>query len=79
MYDNLVASFKRVPVAIVYIVANVALGFHLYHGGWSLFQTMGWNHPRFNLWRRWFAGAFAGVVVVGNVSFPVAVLTGVVG
>lgn len=79
VYDNLVASFERVPVAIVYIVANVALGFHLYHGGWSLFQTMGWNHPRFNLWRRWFAGAFAAVVVVGNVSFPIAVLTGVVG
>lgn len=79
VYDNLVASFERVPVAIVYIAANVALGFHLYHGGWSLFQTMGWNHPRFNLWRRWFAGAFAAVVVVGNVSFPIAVLTGVVG
>lgn len=79
VYDNLVASFERVPVAIVYIAANLALGFHLYHGGWSLFQSMGWNHPRFNLWRRWFAGTFAGVVVVGNVSFPIAVLTGVVG
>lgn len=79
VYDNLVASFERVPVAIVYIAANLALGFHLYHGGWSLFQSMGWNHPRFNLWRRWFAGGFAGVVVVGNISFPIAVLTGVVG
>jgi succinate dehydrogenase / fumarate reductase cytochrome b subunit len=78
VYDNLVASLQRVPVAAVYIVANLALGLHLYHGAWSLFQSMGWNHPRFNRWRRWFAGAFAAVVMIGNVSIPVAVLTGVI-
>ena len=33
------------PVAILYIVANIALGIHLFHGAWSLFQTMGWNNP----------------------------------
>jgi succinate dehydrogenase / fumarate reductase cytochrome b subunit len=78
VYDNVVASFERVPVSIFYIIANLALGVHLYHGGWSLFQSMGWNSPRFNLWRRWFAIAFAAVVVAGNISFPVAVLVGVV-
>ena len=41
-YHNIVASFERGPVAIVYIVANLALGVHLYHGAWSLFQSMGW-------------------------------------
>ncbi len=34
-YNNLFYSFERVPVAIVYIVANLALGFHIYHGAWS--------------------------------------------
>ena len=65
-------------MAIVYIVANIALGFHLFHGAWSLFQSMGWNNPRFNRWRRDFAAAFATIIVVGNVSFPIAVLAGVV-
>lgn len=78
VYNNVVASFERVPVSIFYIVANLALGFHLYHGGWSLFQSIGWNNARFNLWRRWFAVAFAVIVVAGNISFPVAVLAGVV-
>jgi succinate dehydrogenase / fumarate reductase, cytochrome b subunit len=73
-YHNLVASFERVPVALVYIAANLALGVHLYHGAWSLFQSMGWVTP----WRRTFAIAFAAVVVAGNLSFPLAVLTGVV-
>jgi succinate dehydrogenase / fumarate reductase cytochrome b subunit len=79
VYANVVRSFERVPVAIVYILANIALGIHLFHGAWSLFQSIGWNRPRFNAWRRAFATAFATVVVVGNVSFPIAVLAGIVG
>jgi succinate dehydrogenase / fumarate reductase cytochrome b subunit len=78
-YANVVASFERVPVAILYIAANVALGIHLFHGAWSLFQSMGWNNPRFNAYRRPFAVGFATLLVVVNVSFPVAVLAGVVG
>jgi succinate dehydrogenase / fumarate reductase cytochrome b subunit len=78
VYNNVVTSFHRWPVASVYIAANVALGFHLYHGAWSLFQSMGWNHPRWNIWRRWFAGTFAIVVSLGNISFPIAVLTHVI-
>jgi succinate dehydrogenase / fumarate reductase cytochrome b subunit len=60
-------------------LANLALGVHLYHGAWSIFQSLGWNNPRFNQWRRMFATAFAAIVVIGNVSFPVAVLAGIVG
>jgi len=79
VYGNVVRSLNRVPVAILYIVANIALGIHLFHGAWSLFQSIGWNNPRFNRWRRGFAIGIATVVVVGNVSFPVAVLAGIVG
>lgn len=78
-YGNVVRSFERVPVAVLYIVANIALGTHLFHGVWSLFQSMGWNNPRFNKWRRGIATAFATIIVVGNVSFPIAVLAGIVG
>ncbi len=77
IYSNVVASFERVPVAILYIVANLALGLHIYHGAWSLFQSVGANNPRFNEWRRWFAASFAGVIVIANVSFPIMVLAGV--
>ena len=72
-YHNMVESFSRVPVAIAYIAANVALAIHLYHGAWSLFQSLGWNHPRFNAWRGWFAKGFATIILVGNLSFPLAV------
>jgi succinate dehydrogenase / fumarate reductase cytochrome b subunit len=78
IYNNMVLSFERPAVSIFYIVANLALGLHLLHGAWSLFQSLGWNHPKFNAWRRWFAYGFTIVVVGGNITFPLAVLTGVI-
>jgi succinate dehydrogenase / fumarate reductase, cytochrome b subunit len=79
VYANVVRSFDRVPVSIFYVLANLALGVHLYHGVWSIFQSLGLNNPRFNLWRRMLATAVAAIVVIGNVSFPIAVLAGIVG
>ena len=78
VYRNLDASLSRIPVAILYIVANIALGIHLFHGTWSLFQSMGWNNPRFNQWRKAIAAGVATVIVVGNVSFPIMTLAGVI-
>jgi succinate dehydrogenase / fumarate reductase cytochrome b subunit len=72
-YNNLVYSLQRPVVAIVYGVANLALAFHLYHGAWSIFQTMGVNNPAINRARRSFAIAFASLIAIGNLSFPVAV------
>ena len=77
-YQNVVNSLERWPIAVVYIVANLALGLHIFHGAWSLFQSLGWNNPRFNQWRKSFAVGFAALIVAGNVSFPVAVLLGIV-
>jgi succinate dehydrogenase / fumarate reductase, cytochrome b subunit len=78
VYRNLVASFERPAVSAIYIVANIALGLHLFHGAWSMFQSLGLNNPRWNSWRRGFAVTFAGIVTVGNLTFPIAVLTGII-
>jgi succinate dehydrogenase / fumarate reductase cytochrome b subunit len=77
-YHNFVAGFQVPAVAAVYMVANVLLGLHLFHGTWSLFRTLGVSHPRYVLLARRFASIVAVVVTVGNLSFPVAVLTGLV-
>ncbi len=72
-YNNLVYSLQRPAVAAVYTIANIALAFHLYHGAWSMFQSMGVNNPRINKMRRSFATGFAGLVLIGNLSFPILV------
>jgi succinate dehydrogenase / fumarate reductase cytochrome b subunit len=78
VYHNVVSSFQIPWVAGIYIVANVLLAIHLYHGVWSAIQTAGWDHPRFGRFRRWLAVGFAVVIGVGNVSLPLSVLTGLV-
>ena len=77
-YNNLVHSFERPAVAILYVVANLALGLHIFHGAWSMFQSLGLNNPRWNLWRRYFAVGFAVLITVGNISMPLLITTGVV-
>jgi succinate dehydrogenase / fumarate reductase cytochrome b subunit len=77
VYRNMVASFDRPLIAAVYVVANLALGLHLFHGSWSLFQSLGLNNPKWNSWRRNFAIGFAALITVGNLSFPIAVQAGI--
>jgi succinate dehydrogenase / fumarate reductase cytochrome b subunit len=79
VYANFIATFSRAPVTIFYVIAMVLLGLHLYHGAWSMFQSLGINHPRFNTARRYFAIGLAGLVTVGNAIMPLAVLFGLVG
>lgn len=78
LYEQVIASFEVPWISALYLFANLALGFHLYHGVWSLFQSMGWTRRRFNHWRRGIAIGFTVVVIGGNLSFPIAVLTGVI-
>ncbi len=78
-YENLVYSFQRVPVSIFYIIAMLLLGAHLYHGIWSMFQTLGLSHPRYTPVIKRAAAAVAVLITAGFISIPISVLTGFVG
>jgi succinate dehydrogenase / fumarate reductase cytochrome b subunit len=73
VYANMVASFQLWPVALAYGVANVGLGVHLYHGAWSLLQTLGVSHPRYDGWLRSLAVAVGLVVMTGFLAVPIGV------
>ena len=77
-YHNFVRGFQSVPVSLAYSAAMILLGLHLYHGIWSMLQTLGANNDKYNHVRRPVAGIIALLVTLGNISFPVAVLTGLV-
>ncbi len=79
VYRNMVTAFSTQPWAAgIYLIAMVALAMHLYHGAWSMFQTLGFNHPRYNGARKKFATAFAALIFVGNCSMPIAILAGII-
>jgi succinate dehydrogenase / fumarate reductase cytochrome b subunit len=73
IYHNVVSSFAVPWCAGVYIIANVLVGLHLYHGSWSIFQTLGLSHPRYNDTVRSASTAIALATVVGFLSVPIMV------
>jgi len=75
VYHNMVQGFRVWPITAVYLAAMVALGLHIYHGTWSIFQTFGVNRARVSVWVRRVALGVAVIVVVGNCSIPIAILT----
>ncbi len=78
VYHNVITGFSQPLISGFYILANIALGFHLFHGLWSMFQSLGLNGGRFNALRKQIAVAFAVLISAANISFPLAVLTGLV-
>lgn len=77
VHQNYVNAFQNPLVYGFYFLAQTALAFHLYHGVWSFFQTLGLNHPKYNRLRRPFAAGFALVVFVGFLTPATLVLAGV--
>jgi succinate dehydrogenase / fumarate reductase cytochrome b subunit len=78
VYGNFVGSFQNPIAVLLYAVANLFLGLHLYHGGWSLLQTLGLSHPRYDRLLRLGLSGLGVLVATGNVLMPVAVLTGAI-
>jgi succinate dehydrogenase / fumarate reductase cytochrome b subunit len=75
-YRNMVIGFSNPLVVGFYAVATVMVAFHVYHGLWSAFQTMGANHPKYNGYRRPLALVLAILLFLGFMSTPLGVMTG---
>jgi succinate dehydrogenase / fumarate reductase cytochrome b subunit len=73
---NVITGFSNPWIAGFYIVAMILLCLHLYHGLWSMFQSLGLSHPRYTPLVQKASAVLAIVVAVGNCSIPIAVLTG---
>jgi succinate dehydrogenase / fumarate reductase cytochrome b subunit len=75
-YNNLVRGFQVIPIALAYIVAMGLLMLHLYHGIWSMFQSLGFNHPRYTPMLRRVAQVVSIVLFLGFSSIPLSVIAG---
>lgn len=73
-YELVVYTFSNPIVAGMYIAWVIALWFHLRHGFWSAFQTVGLNNQ---IWiKRWkmIGEIYAVIVAAGFISIPLSVL-----
>jgi succinate dehydrogenase / fumarate reductase cytochrome b subunit len=78
VYANVITGFSSWPASLIYIASMVVLGYHLSHGVWSMFQSVGANHPRYMPFIKHFAFWATVIICVGNISIPVSVLLGIV-
>jgi len=76
-YENVVSGFT-LPFVLLYVVAMLLAGTHLSHGIWSMFQSLGFSHPRYTPLIKRFAAVFSWILVGGFIAVPMSVLLGVV-
>ena len=79
VYNNVVVGFQNPLISGIYLITMIFLGLHLYHGVWSMFQTLGLNNTKYTGMLRGLAILVAVIVTLGNLSFPIAVMAGIVG
>lgn len=77
-YHNVISGFQFWPAAVLYLVAVTALGFHLYHGTWSMIQTLGILSKKYDTAVRLAGLALAVIISVGFALVPIAVMAGMV-
>jgi succinate dehydrogenase / fumarate reductase cytochrome b subunit len=76
VYRMVVAGFSNVWIAGFYIVCQLILATHLYHGASSMLQTWGWYHHRYNAVIHRVGLVVALAIALGNCSIPLAVQLG---
>jgi succinate dehydrogenase / fumarate reductase cytochrome b subunit len=69
-------SFSRWPIVLSYLVAQLILGLHLWHGGSSWLQHLGLSRRGYDRLVGALGKILAVVVVVGNCSIPLTIWLG---
>lgn len=74
VYTMVILGFREPAILVSYVLAMVMLGFHLYHGASSLFQTLGWVKAGSYGFLQKLGAGFTVLLVAGFLSVPVSIL-----
>ncbi len=77
VYANLHSAFHFLPFVLLYLVAMAVIAFHLYHGAWSMFQTLGFDNPDRNRGLRMLAIGISVALFLGFSAVPLGFMTGI--
>lgn len=70
LYHTVVGQFTQAWVVIFYEIVMITLGFHLWHGFWSAFQSLGLNNPTYTPIINAVGYVFAIVIAAGFLAVP---------
>ena len=71
LYVLVSEAFKSPLVIAIYVIGQLVLAFHLWHGFQSAFQTLGVNHPKYSPFIRAVGRGYAILVPLGFAAIPV--------
>jgi len=75
IYQIVAQTFSHPGYVIFYVFSMVVAAFHVRHGLWSAFQTLGLNHPKYMPFIRKASVVFGVIIGVGFGSIPVFLLS----
>jgi succinate dehydrogenase / fumarate reductase cytochrome b subunit len=76
LYAVMKETFSNVWIVILYVLAMASLCYHLLHGFASAFQTLGWNHKKYNVLVRNLGIWYSIIISVVFAAMPVAMYAG---
>jgi succinate dehydrogenase / fumarate reductase cytochrome b subunit len=76
VYSNVWLGFQNLLTAVFYVIAMALLALHLYHGTWSMFQTLGVDAPNWNKGIRTLAKVVSIALFIGFSAVPVSIAIG---
>lgn len=71
LYEVCMVAFQQPLLVLFYVLAQLALALHMYHGFESGFQTLGVNHPKWSPLVKLVSYAFIFLIPAGYAVIPV--------
>jgi succinate dehydrogenase / fumarate reductase cytochrome b subunit len=71
LYRVVVTAYREWWYVAIYVLAMLVLGFHLLHGFYSAFQTLGLYHPKYANWMKWGGRAYTLLITGGFIFIPI--------
>ncbi len=75
IFQIAVAVFSPKVYLAIYLLGVIVVAFHVRHGLWSAFQTVGANHPKYMPFIQKLSLVFAVIVALGFGSLPLVILS----
>jgi succinate dehydrogenase / fumarate reductase cytochrome b subunit len=69
--ELVIGLFSNPIYSLIYVLWLVAIGFHLTHGIWSAFQTLGWNNKIWFPRLKFIANIVSTIIMIGFAVVPV--------
>jgi succinate dehydrogenase / fumarate reductase cytochrome b subunit len=71
LFTRVDVAYQELWIVIIYLIGMIALAFHLAHGFQSAFQTLGWNHTKYNGLIKTVGWIFAIILPIGFAIIPI--------